>query len=127
MTARGMVVDVPGLRTVCEANRSRHEHRQVKAKRVRDQRAIVTMALQVRAVRCPLTPPLDVTLTRISAGTLDPFDNLPSALKAVADAVAAWAGVDDKDPAVIRFTAAQEKAKPKTYGVRIKVVERRAP
>jgi hypothetical protein len=121
--ARALVVLVPGLRTVCEANRSRHEHRFTKAKRVKEQRHMVTLALQARAVRCPLQPPLQVVLTRFSAGSLDPFDNLPSSLKAVADAVAAWAGVDDRDPRVISFQARQAKAPRGTYGVRIEVRE----
>ena len=125
MTARGMVIDVPGLRTVCEANRSRHEHRFTKAKRVKEQRVVVTLALQARAVRCPLQPPLHVVLVRQASGRLDPFDNLPSALKAVADAVAAWAGVDDRDDRVLRFEGRQERTKRGVYGVRIEVRERR--
>ena len=53
--------------------------------------------------------PLDVLLVRISTGELD-GDAVPPALKHVRDAIAAWLGVDDRDPRVT-WRYGQEKAK----------------
>lgn len=125
------VVLIPGLRTVSESNRSRHEHWAVTKKRVDEQHRIVDLHLRARSLRCPFPFPIDVTLTRISPGRLDSFENLPNALKHVADAVAWWAigyvgkiGQADRDENRIRFTARQEKQGRGVYGVRIEVAPR---
>lgn len=130
----GVTIEILGLRTVAEINRSRHEHPMVKAKRVKDQHTVVAAALHSWSTRCPYPLPIDVTLTRLSSGRLDEFDNLPSALKAVADAVAYWArgstgrvGAADADAEAIRFRAAQERVPRGTWGVRIEIRPRATP
>jgi hypothetical protein len=77
--------------------------------------------------------PLLVTLTRISAGKLDPFDNLPQALKGMVDEIARQLGVDDKDP-LVKYVAKQERGARGYNAVRIEielqpgaVMEPRAP
>jgi hypothetical protein len=74
-----------------------------------------------------LTPkhavPCVVTLTRLSAGTLDD-DNLRGALKGVRDGVADRLGIDDADPRV-RWEYAQEKCKRGESAVRVEIEERR--
>jgi hypothetical protein len=65
-----------------------------------------------------------VVLTRItpSARGLDD-DNLGSSFKAIRDEVAAWLGIDDRDPRV-RWRCEQEKGAPKVWAVRIEIRER---
>ncbi len=72
------------------------EHWRVKAARVKRERAMVRIVLSSRN---PSPLPVVVTLTRCSPGTLDD-DNAVGAMKAVRDEVAAWLGVDDRDPRV---------------------------
>ena len=64
--------------------------------------------------------PAVVTLTRLSAGTLDEHDNLRTALKAVVDGIAAKQGIQDNDPRVT-WRYAQEKCKRGTWAVRVTV------
>jgi len=71
-----------------------------KSRRIKQQRRIVTEYLTYDACSVPRDVPLTVTLTRISPRALDPGDNLPSALKACRDAVAAFLGIDDRHPHV---------------------------
>lgn len=59
-----------------------------------------------------------VTITRLAPGTLDEYENLPMATKAVVDACARILGVKDNDQRV-KFVAKQEKSA--TYGVRIRM------
>lgn len=98
-----MIVTIP-LRTVSGANM--REHYRVKAARVKAERWATKLALcgwtppplaNVKLDACPL---LTVRMTRHanSAGLDD--DNLRSALKHVRDQVAAWLGIDDRDPRV---------------------------
>ena len=58
-----------------------------------------------------------VTITRLGPRLFDP-DNNVSACKDVVDAVAAWVGVDDRDP---RYEWVWRQEKSKSYGVQIKV------
>lgn len=103
------------LRTVSGMNAS--EHWRVRAKRVKAEREIVGFALIGREKP---TLPCVVKITRIAPSTgLDPFDNLPSALKGCVDAIAEWLGVDDKRSDRVRYECAQERGK--GYGVRIEV------
>ena len=120
------VIDVPGLFTCSEDNA--HESHWKKAARSKEQKRVVLLALDARSVRCPFPLPIRVTLTRLSFGTLDEFDNLPGSLKHVADAVAWWArgkvgkiGQADRDARAIRFVARQEKCPKGQRGVRIQV------
>ncbi len=88
--------------------------------RVATQREAVTKALYELAGPPPALPCV-VLLTRVSVGVLDAHDNLPIALKAIADAVAAWMDVDDGD-AGFRVTYAQHPpAKGKGPSVRIEL------
>ena len=90
------------------------EHWAVKARRVKQQRGVVTMFLGARP-RPPL--PTVVTLTRIAPRPLD-GDNLAGAFKAMRDAVAEWLGVDDADPRVT-WAYAQRREGVKRYAVEV--------
>lgn len=88
-----------------------HGHWSVLARRRKRERSWARQA-------CPrLSPPCTVTLTRLSAGTLDD-DNLRGALKGVRDGVADALGVPDNDPRV-RWAYAQARCPRGQYGVRI--------
>ena len=83
------------LQTKSELNQ--REHWATKARRVKMQRGVVTMALrQYGHVLDELrtAPMVRVLLVRMSPRKLDD-DNLRGAMKAVRDAVAAWVGIDD--------------------------------
>lgn len=83
------------LQTVSEANQ--REHWASKARRVKMQRAVVTMALRQHGhvlEDLRRASKVRVLLVRRSPRRLDD-DNLRGALKAVRDAVAAWVGIDD--------------------------------
>lgn len=70
--------------------------------------------------RVTMADRLTVTLTRYSSGVgLDPFDNLPAALKPVVDGVADALGLkNDRDPRVT-WVAKQEKCPRGCRGVRV--------
>lgn len=91
-------VPIPGLRLVSEANA--REHWSAKARRVKQQRNLVTLALRgTVAAQMLLVAPLEVTITRIGPRRLDD-DNATGSAKAVRDAIAAVLGVDDGDDRV---------------------------
>lgn len=125
------------VHTVAETNRSRHEKWFTTKKRVDEQHNAVAHALRERSISCPWKPPVHVVLTRFSAGELDEFENLPSALKAVADAVAYWVmgsqawapkskiGLADRFKSLISFEAKQQKCARGEFGVRIEIMRRR--
>jgi hypothetical protein len=71
--------------------------------------------------------PLLVTLTRIAWGRgLDPFENLPVALKGMADELAWQLGVDDKCP-LVQYRARQEGGpRPKYQAVHVRIERRPA-
>lgn len=81
------------------------EHHHAKAKRVAREREAVTVALWAHAGRTggPVLLAshwrLLVSFTRMATRLLDD-DNLVGGCKASRDAVAAWLGVDDRDPRV---------------------------
>jgi hypothetical protein len=114
-------VFIGGLRTVNELNR--HEHWRARQRRAKLQRALVTANLIGQSLYRRL--PFVVTLTRYAPGTLDAHDGLPASMKFVADAVAATAGVDDRDER-IGFGYAQEPAPAGCYGVRLRIEPREA-
>lgn len=89
-----LVIVIPGLKLVSEANA--HEHWRVRAKRAKSQRATAAMLLR-SLVGQPPALPLDITITRTSAGCLD-SDNLQGSAKHVRDGIADWIGVDDGNP-----------------------------
>lgn len=93
-------VVVPGLRLESEANS--HAHWRARQRRAKAQHSLVRVALagvekpnRETAARCR------VTFTRVMGKhgqKFDVGDNLNIAFKHVRDAVAKWAGVDDRDP-----------------------------
>lgn len=119
-----MMITVP-IKTVSEANRSRHEHWGTTSKRVKSQRhAVALLARGIDPALVALGPQL-VTLARIAPRDLDD-DNLARCLKAVRDEVAARLGVDDRDPRV-SWHYEQRRGRPKEYAVEIRVDPRGAP
>jgi len=105
------------IRTVSEANR--RDHWSVKAERAKGQRGPVALLCRSKW-GAPPRPPLTVTLTRLSPGTLDD-DNLRGALKAVRDGVADYLGINDRDP---RVEWEYEQQRHKAFGVRIEMSAR---
>lgn len=83
------------------------EHWGARSKRVgRERDAVGMMLTQLQKPELPCV----VRLTRIGPSNgLDPFDNLPSALKPAVDAVAAWLGVDDRKSELVRYECAQRR------------------
>lgn len=123
VTPRGMVLDVPGLRLVSLTNGAqwaRYQTAGIKKK----QYAAMDLHVLRRALKCPLTPPLDVTIVRIAPGRFD-SDNAVASAKYVRDWLARWVGVNDKHDEIVSYTVTQEKAGPFVYGVRVSVRERR--
>lgn len=82
------------------------------------------MARLVLSSREPPALPVVVTLVRCSPRLLDD-DNAVGAMKAVRDEVAAWLGVDDRDPRV-RFVVEQEKVPRLRAGTVVRVEARAA-
>lgn len=111
------------VKTVSEANRSRHEHWSSINARASSQKEITTYKLRAAYVRCPFPLPLVVKLTRRGARLLDD-DNLRGALKAVRDAVARYLEVDDKHSEIVRYDYAQELAGKRPCGVTIEIAPR---
>lgn len=115
-----LTVRIPQLKP---ATLNAREHHMVKARRVKKERRAVALVLS------GYTPPrLDnqtavVTLTRCSPGTLDD-DNAVGAMKACRDQVAAWLGVDDRDPRVT-WVVEQQKVSRADVGVGIRIEGRR--
>lgn len=66
--------------------------------------------------------PLRITLTRIAPDTLD-GDNLWGGLKHVRDGVADALKIDDRESPMLSWDCAQEKGKPREYGLRILIEE----
>ena len=108
----GVSVLLPGVRLVSEANE--HTHYSERAKRASSQRMVVAAVLRsARRVAVPCV----VAITRIAPRDLD-TDNLQGSAKHVRDEVAAWLGVDDRDPRVT-WHVGQERG---AYSVRVEVV-----
>lgn len=103
------------LKTVSLLNM--REHFRVTAKRKKAHREAVGF---VTAGLKPPALPVTVTLTRVSPGTLDEHDNLPSAFKHIVDGLADWLGVDDGDE-LVKWRYAQEKCKRGQFGVVVEV------
>ena len=114
-----MIVEIPGLKLVSEANRASHEHWRGRQRRAKDQRELVDLVLRTKAR--PAVPAV-VTITRLAPAALD-SDNLQGCAKHVRDEVARWLGVDDRDARVVWRVAYVPS---KRYGVRI-VVEPWSP
>lgn len=99
------------------------EHPMVRAKRIKAERSAVRMCLNARSLRCPLSPPLDVVLTRISSSRMD-SDGVVGALKHTRDEIAAWMGIDDRHDDLVRYLYVQEKGPRGAFAVRIEIKPR---
>jgi hypothetical protein len=116
------VVEIPGLRLVTLSNGPAFR-KFYKSSVSKAQKTAVTAFLQSRAVRCPLLPPLTVTITRGAPARMD-SDNAVSAAKFVRDAIASYLGIDDKHDDLVDYVVRQEKTKPATYWTRIEIARR---
>lgn len=109
-----MIVEIPGLRLVSEANS--HQHHWLRVRRASEHHDAVALHLRPRR---RVAPPAVVTITRLAPSSLD-SDNLQGSAKHVRDAIAKWMGVDDRDPRVT-WHVAQERTRRNVYGVRLDV------
>lgn len=77
------------------------EHFRARARRVKSERNQTALAIRI-ATRGNPPPvlPLEVRLVRFGPTNGLDDDNLPGALKAVRDQIAAWPGIDDRSPDV---------------------------
>lgn len=115
------------VRTVSEANQSRHEHWTHKRKRAKEHRDAAYFVLRsqedgLMKVKHHLLDNgiVRIRLTRIAPRELDD-DNLRSALKHVRDGVTDALGLsDDRDPRLI-WEYGQTKGKPKQYAVEVQL------
>lgn len=103
------------FRTVTESNANGHWR--TKARRARAQRGGTKLVVAANLGGRNLWPPIVVTFTRISPGTLDD-DNLSSSMKHVRDGIADAFGIDDRDP---RVSWKYEQRKESSYGVEIRI------
>lgn len=106
-------IEIP-IKTVAGLNA--REFWAVRAARVKKERR--AGKLMGRALVAAVGLPVVLTMTRLSAGTLDD-DNLLGACKGIRDGLADAYGVDDADPR-IKFRYAQAKCPRGQYGVRVK-------
>ena len=114
-------IEIPGMR-LCSLTNAR-EHHMVKAKRARAQRQAAQWAIRSRWTEFIYHRAYEIEITRLGPRVLD-SDNLASSAKSVRDGIADALGVDDGDPR-ITWLYAQEKGRPREYGVRIEIRERR--
>ena len=105
------------IRTESEANL--HEHRMVKANRVKLQRSIARTTIVQRFGKAMAGVGYTITLTRISPRPLD-TDNLARSFKAIRDGIADALGIDDGSKRLV-WNYAQEKGPPKQYAIRIEI------
>ena len=108
------------LHTVSESNARGHWGK--RAKRAKEQRGVVCLALRARQPSnwvFPAVAPLVVTIARVAPRALDD-DNLRGALKGVRDGVADWLEINDRDPRV-SWAYAQERGGVRQYAVKIRV------
>jgi hypothetical protein len=117
-------IAIDNLHTQTEKNSS--EHWWTRARRARQQRTTVYRCLQhVLGLQCPVILPVTVTLTRVSPGILDGWDNLQSALAHCVDAVAdylvgAYGKGNDRHPG-FTWGYSQRKGTAGQYGVEIRL------
>lgn len=115
-----IVVVVP-MRLPSAANL--REHHMARARRVKDQRKWVGLALRSVRPRLAVGGGLRCTLTRVGPRPLD-SDNLDGAFKAVRDAVAEWMGVDDGDEGPDGFWEWKCEQRKGLYAVEIRLEQR---
>ncbi len=113
------------LRLVAETNK--REHWATKARRVKAQRLATAWALSAqrfsRAMVQAVTREygLVVTIRRVAPRSLDPLENLPASMKAVADEIAEWVGEDDRKGSRLRFVPDQPRGGVGEYSVEIEM------
>ena len=113
------------LRLVAETNK--REHWATKAKRVKAQRLATAWTLAAlpghrAAVRDAIVAGgLVVTIRRVAPRSLDPLENLPASMKAVADEIAEWVGEDDRKGSRLRFVPDQRRGGVGEYAVEIEM------
>lgn len=105
-----MIVELP-IKTVSEMNV--RTHWADRAKRMKSHRTAAYLMTAAHPLPCV------VTITRLSAGTLDD-DNLRSAAKGCRDGIADRLGVNDNDPRV-EWRYAQVKVSRGTFGVKVEI------
>lgn len=104
-------------------NKYRRQHAMISARKTKKQRDEVQVFLR----QLPPVPRavdnkpnrFEVNLIRIAVSELD-FSNLVGAFKGIQDEVAAWIGLDDRDPR-ITWDWLQQPCKKGYYGVRVEV------
>lgn len=116
------VVEIPGLRLVTLSNGPQFRP-YAKAKVSKEHHRVVRQFLDAMSLRCPLAPPLTVTITRIAFGRMD-SDNAVAAAKFVRDAIAKWLGIDDRHEELVEYVVRQEKGPRGQYAVRIEIAPR---
>lgn len=113
-----LVVLVP-IRTVAETNEREHWSR--RHKRRKAQREAVAWSLAPhQAAMVVFAKRWIVTITRVAPRPLDGHDNLRSGLKATADEVARWLGVDDGSDAV-EWRYGQRRGRVREYAVEVRI------
>jgi crossover junction endodeoxyribonuclease RusA len=111
---KGVIHFVIPLATKSEANC--RDHWRVKARRVKEQRSVMAMAVGARISGKPSKA--WVKMTRATARARLDGDNLESALKACRDGIADALGIDDGSERIL-WEYAQEKGKGGTVRVQI--------
>lgn len=102
------------------------------ARRRKRMRATMKLVLARGRREIPPEPPVVVTLTRISRGTLDAWDGLPASLKSAIDGVADYFDTRDDDARITwrvqqeRPATGDEPAKGRVH-LRIEITRREGP
>ena len=94
------------------------EHWGARKRRAEEHRGVTKLRLQA-AVKPYATMCAVITITRIAPRPLD-SDNLAASAKHVRDGIADAYGLDDRNPR-LAWNYAQERGRPKYYGVRIRI------
>jgi hypothetical protein len=97
-----------------------HGHYHAAAAKRRTERSATRAVLQVNHGTIPPALPLVVTITRLSAGTMDE-DNLAAGCKSVRDGVSDWLGLKSDRTPGLTWRYAQERAPRGTYAVRVEI------
>ena len=124
-----LVIRIPNLVTRNTANNSQGTTRGGMIARARERKGIrnlIRLYVLTEMRRAGLTfdnvAPCIVTVTRIAPSRgLDAWDGLPGALKPCVDGVADAFGLTDDRDSRIEWRCAQERGKPRQYGIRVTI------
>src|SRR5690242_9934722 len=116
--ARSITWFVPG-KTKNPLNGREHWRPVAARAAVEKETTILTAPKHLPAVVLPCV----VVLTRCSPRELDSHDGLRAALKHIADGVAEWVGIDDRESERMRFQYEQERSRSGEEGVRVCVIQ----